>query len=108
MRYLALALGMLGLFVLYCFFFFEPLSLGDDLLPIHTFVSFSGVVSSERVSSSGLHLMTVGNRSVVCSCPHTHLGKEVRVYGLTDTYNGEFQIRVFRIDVRNEVQTTPS
>jgi len=61
-------------------------------------VYFEGEVSNER-SIGESKLINIDGIEVICDCRESYLGKEVRIEGLVDSYNGKRQIRALKIEV---------
>lgn len=98
MRYLALTLGLLGLFLLYLSFLSSPHNFSPPEEE-HAFVLIEGQVTSERLLFDQTSLLVVGGNEVICTCDQSYKGKDVRVTGVVEFYNGRAQVRAYFIQV---------
>ena len=77
----------------------EDLSNELNKFEINEKISFTGRVDSERVIEQDFRILKLENFDfdIVCECEESYLDKEVKIEGRVEEYNGEKQIRVFRI-----------
>src|SRR3989338_9555344 len=105
MRQWAFVISIVGMFVLILLFLRSGVVVEDyeglSDLEVNTKVVFSGKVISERVLSGGkTRIMEIEkNITAVCDCDRGFKGKNVKIEGIVEEFNGEKQVRVLRIGV---------
>ncbi len=98
MRYVALALTIVGIFVLVGVMVFSPAREINSLdnVQVNEKVEIEGIVTEERIIKK-INIMQVNGIELVCDCILSFKGKKVRVMGVVEEFNGKRQVRVLRI-----------
>lgn len=98
MRYIALSVGLLGLFILYSSFLGSP-SLSNSLTKENTVVVIEGEVLSQRLLFEETSLLVLENYEILCTCDRSYKGKFVHITGIVESYENRKQVRAYTIRI---------
>ena len=100
-------MAVIGLFIL-----IGVLVFSDDYVSISDLSDLEGLIVNERVVIEGFvddervlegfRILSVNNASVVCDCSRGFLGETVEIYGVVGEFEGEKQIEVLKIVVKED------
>lgn len=95
---------MLGLGTLSIIIFKSPVEIDSaetlDSFEINTKVELDGKVERERVFED-FKVLVVEGIEIICDCEEYYLGKQIKIIGLIDEYNGKKQIKALTIEEVN-------
>jgi hypothetical protein len=104
MKKLSFGIALAGIFILGLLMFklkVVEVNSFDDLeeLEINTKVELEGRVIEERALYEGTKMFIIGDIEVICECLESFKGKEIRITGMIEEFNGKKQVRALRIEV---------
>lgn len=100
MKRVSFILAVFGIIVLAGILFFgysDVSGMGDiEKMKLNSKVVLSGEIESER-DFDGFKILGVNGIDLVCECEGFYLGREVRIKGFVDEYEGRKQVRILEI-----------
>ncbi len=100
MRRIALAVSLIGLFILMLIFESSSEYVSDvkdlERFEIGQKVYLQGIVEGERKFGE-TKLISINEIDIICECDESYLGKSLLIEGVIEDYLGKKQIKVLRI-----------